>query len=158
MGIWKKMAGLVLAAVVLLGLGFAAGQASAAPKKKAYQPIDAKALIAACWEISKERRDEGSTSAMRSGTGQTVQCLQDEILLNGLAMFKDKAEREAKFKDYIERISFGVQRIYWEIYNDNSMCNPSCGTMFTVFHLWRYSDILEKILDDIVDQRNRYEL
>ncbi|MCC7168578.1 MAG: hypothetical protein IT565_13515, partial [Rhodospirillales bacterium] len=45
MGIWKKMAGLVLAAVVLLGLGFAAGQASAAPKKKAYQPIDAKALI-----------------------------------------------------------------------------------------------------------------
>ncbi len=161
MGGLKKFVGAAMAAAVLLMLGFAAGQASAAPKKKPYQPIDAKVLIDACWEISKEKREgpDANTGTMRQGSVESIKCLEEEILRNGGILLGKKGMDRATMKGHLDSIRTGVGKLYWTIYNEHKGCKiGACGTIHTLFHLPPIAEIFEKLLKDIVDQRNEYEV
>ena len=121
---------------------------------EAFEPIDADALIEKCWLISKEDRDSGVTARMRSGGARTAKCLQDVILDQVEAMFDPKTLTRKEALEKLHLISEGYQTLYWSIYNQHRKCARWCGTDRHVYHLGAYTALLEKIIRDMVDERN----
>ena len=55
----------------------------------------------------------------------------------------------------------GYQTLSWAIYNRHKACSfprMECGTFYHVFHLGRHSHLLEKIIRDMIKQRNEFQL
>ena len=147
------LSGLLLC--ISLTVGVPAGMAGAEP----FQPIDAKALIKPCWDLSEKKRASGVTARMRQGTLDTVLCLEKVILDQVEILFPDginlsRAEAEEK----LERLRFAVGSFYWSLYNGHKGCDGFCGTMWQVLHLAKNADFLEQMIRDIADQRNRYKI
>lgn len=131
-------------------------------------PIDAQAEVDKCWALSKEARDSGVTADMHNGTLLTIECFEDRIVDHMSALFSGK-ERATFFDGRTKLDRAGIRKtlkqmvdaesmIYWSIYNDHAKCRGNCGTMFTLFHLGNVAHTLEKLLQDVIRQRNQYGL
>lgn len=133
-------------------LYFAPAAAGAAP---AWTEIDAEALVAQCWAISQEDRDSGVTSRMRQGTANTIDCFAEEIVRHATAFFRTRSEEQ--IRQLVEDIGMPYAEFYWVMYNENVGCEPSCGTVYHVFHVGALSALFEDMLRKLISQRNFYE-
>ena len=126
-----------------------------------FEPIDAQPLIDACLALSKEDRDSGVTARMRSGGARSIGCLQGVIRDQAEALFDEESLNSLDLEEQLTKIRKGYQTLYWAIYNDHRACRfprMECGTFYHVFHLGEHSSLLEKIIRDMVEQRNEYRL
>lgn len=119
-------------------------------------PLDAKPIIAHCWKISLALRSTGSTSAHRNGAMDTAICLENAIAEHATALFAENEADKKKILQQLEQIRSGYGGLYWSIFNDVKTCDFSCGTIFHSFHNWKLAKLYEKILTDIIAQRNEY--
>lgn len=130
--------------------------------------ISAQAEIEACWKVSQAARDSGVTAEMRKGTLATAKCMEARIVEHLAVLFhgmendtfpdgKTRMNREG-FQELLARLRTNYGGLYWSIYNDHAGCEGGCGTMYQTFHLAAYAALLEKILKDVVAQRNEYGL
>ena len=119
-----------------------------------FEPIDAKALIDACWAISQDKRDSGVTALMRQGGAMSVRCLKDVILDQAQAMLEPQVLSRRQVKEKLDKIGNAYGSLYWSIFNEHRKCSRWCGTDRHVYHLARYGGLLEKIIQDMVNERN----
>jgi hypothetical protein len=124
----------------------------------AYEPVDAKSLIKACWAISEEQRASGATGTMRHGAARTVGCLEQVVIEQVHFMFDETSLSPTKAQEWLGQLRIGIQKLYWAIYNGHRGCDPMCGTMYYLFHLPRNADVLERMIRDMADVRNDYGL
>ena len=144
---------------VLSGLWTAVSMPTAMAGGPPFEPIDAETLIQPCWAISEEKRASGVTALMRKGTLETVLCLERVILDQVEILFPDgKYLSRAQAQEKLKRLRFAYGSLYWFIYNEHQGCDPSCGTMKYVFHLAENAALLEKMIRDMMEQRNQYEI
>ena len=120
--------------------------------------IRAEAVTAVCWGISDHMRGTGLTGLMRWGTLYTALCLEYVILDQVEILFEPEFLSRKEMRNKIDDIRSAYGSFYWSLYNENRGCRGMCGTIFNTFHLTVYSDLLEKMLRDIVNQRTRYRL
>jgi hypothetical protein len=140
----------VIGLLIALGLPLAAGAAS-----PDWAEIDPEPLIDRCWSISQEDRDSGVTVLMSQGAANTIDCLEEEIVRHATAFFKTKNEEE--IRQLVSDLDKPYAEFYWVMYNENKGCEPSCGSMYHMFHVGALASLLENILRDLVSQRNYYE-
>ena len=144
---------------LLLCISLAVGAPAVMAGAEPFRPIDAKALIKPCWDLSEEKRSSGVTATMRQGTLDTVLCLEKVILDQVEILFPDGENlSRAQAEEKLERLRFAVGSFYWSLYNGHVGCKGFCGTMWQVLHLAKNADFLEQMIRDIADQRNRYEI
>jgi hypothetical protein len=117
--------------------------------------IDPEALVALCWAVSQEDRDSGVTARMVQGTGDTIDCLEEEIVRHATEFLTTKNEDE--IREAVSAIKKSFAEFYWAMYNENKGCDPSCGSIHHVSHVSALAALLEDILRDLFAQRNFYE-
>lgn len=122
-----------------------------------FEPINAEALIDACWKISKEDRDSGVTTRMRHGSARSIRCLQNVILDQVDAMFDPKYLSREQAKKQLRKIIEGYQPLMWSIYNEHKSCGVECGTDRHVLHLGDHAALLEDILKQMINERNEFK-
>jgi hypothetical protein len=121
-----------------------------------FEPIDAQALIDACWDMTDQQR-LGSTVDTRDGIFDSVICLEERILDQFDALFPPSVlSREVAAKD-LETTRQTYTNLYWHIYNENKGCRI-CPTQYYSSDLIAWSRVLERMLSDAAEQRNRYKL
>ena len=143
--------------VVALTVGLLAALTSIPAKAGGIEPfesINAKAYIDKCWSLSKEDRDSGVTGRMRSGTMKTVHCMHDVIVEQASEMFEPDVLSPQEVKDKLLKIIKAYGSLYWAIYNSHKRCDRFCGTDKHVYHLSAYTSLLEKIIRDMINERN----
>ena len=144
---------------VLLCFSLAVSAPAAVAGAEPFQPIDARALIKPCWDLSEEKRASSVTATMRQGTLDTVLCIEKVILDQvGILFPGGKYLSRAQAEKKLERLRFAVGSFYWSLYNEHIGCKHFCGTMWQVLHLAKNVDFLEQMIRDIADQRNRYKI
>ncbi|GAB6052286.1 hypothetical protein JCM17960_11060 [Magnetospira thiophila] len=114
---------------------------------------DAQTLIDACWKKSEEFRSTENTSAHREGFYITTLCLEEEIINNSSIFIYDGVENKKSLSVKFSKIRSILIDFYWNIYNENNACMPSCGTQHYSTHLFSIAKIYEEILKDIILQR-----
>lgn len=122
-----------------------------------YEPVDAEKLIAECWAISKEKRDTGATFVMYSGTIETVSCLENVVLDQRDEMFRVDIMPRAVFKDWLNKIRVGHLNFYSAVYTEHMGCTP-CGTENALYAPWFHSKLLEGMIRNMIEQRDKYFL
>jgi hypothetical protein len=121
-----------------------------------FEPIDAQALIDACWDMTDQQR-LGSTVDTRDGIFDSVICLEERILDQFDALFPPSVlSREVAAKE-LETTRQTYTNLYWHIYNENKGCRI-CPTQYYSSDLIAWSRVLERMLSDAAEQRNRYKL
>jgi hypothetical protein len=121
-----------------------------------FEPIDAQALIDACWDMTDQQR-LGSTVDTRDGIFDSVICLEKRILDQFDALFPPSVlSREVAAKE-LETTRQTYTNLYWHIYNENKGCRI-CPTQYYSSDLIAWSRVLERMLSDAAEQRNRYKL
>jgi hypothetical protein len=121
-----------------------------------FEPIDAQALIDACWDMTDQQR-LGSTVDTRDGIFDSVICLEERILDQFDALFPPSVlSREVAAKE-LETTRQTYTNLYWHIYNENKGCRI-CPTQYYSSDLIAWSRVLERMLSDVAEQRNRYKL
>ena len=144
---------------VFLGLYLAVYAPAAVTGAEPFQPIDAKALIKPCWDLSEEKRSSGVTATMRQGALNTVLCLEKVILDQVEILFPGgEILSRAQAEEKLERLRFALGSFYWSLYNEHTGCKHFCGTMWQVLLLATNADFLEQMIRDLADQRNRYKI
>lgn len=115
---------------------------------KALAEQKAQQVIDACWAISEEERDAGTTSSMRHGALVSANCMEDHIrYLSKNILFKDDPDTQKETEESLQKIHDGVGRLYWHLHNSHEYCGLSpCGTMYTLFHNSATAREMEKIL------------
>ncbi len=147
------LSGLLLC--ISLAVSAPASMAGAEP----FQPIDAKALIKPCWDLSEEKRSSGVTATMRQGALDTVLCLEKVILDQVEILLPDGQNlSRAQAEEKLERLRFALGSFYWSIYNGHIGCKGFCGTMWHTAHLNKIAHVLEGVIGDMADQRNQYRI
>ncbi|MDA1189634.1 MAG: hypothetical protein O2854_08180 [Chloroflexi bacterium] len=141
--------------ILLVVASVSAVEAGGAPE---FQPIDAEALIKECWDLSEQKRASGVTAVMREGTLETVSCLEGLIAAQAAEMFAPDIVSGETASTMARDITSSVGKLYWHIYNDHVGCFPACGTMYYLFPSALVADVLEKIIRDMVAQRNDYHI
>lgn len=121
-----------------------------------FQPVDAQAMIDACWEITYQRR-LGSTVDTREGIFDSVVCLEERILEQFAALFPPTILSRETAARKLETTREIYTDLYWYIYNENKGCRI-CPTQYYSSDLSAWADVLERMLKDAVGQRNRYKL
>ncbi|WP_148560863.1 hypothetical protein [Magnetospira sp. QH-2] len=116
---------------------------------------DADTAIKTCWRKSEQLRS-GSTDEAREGFVMTVLCLEEEIVRNSLEFIYQGVENEDSLRAKFRAIRLVFTEFYWNLYNENNACMPSCGTQYYSAQLHQLSKIYEKILKDVIHQRNQY--
>ncbi|MBF0251399.1 MAG: hypothetical protein HQL35_12315 [Alphaproteobacteria bacterium] len=139
--------------IATLWSALAYAQDAAAPKALAIP--NAEELIQHCWDISEEKRASGVTSVMREGHLDTALCLENEIIAHGSALLTTPPSKE-DLQKLLETLRFTYGGLYWDMFNGNRGCNPSCGTLNHTRHNWELAKLYEKILGDIIELRKKY--
>ncbi|MEO3429720.1 hypothetical protein AAFN88_12720 [Pelagibius sp. CAU 1746] len=121
-----------------------------------YEPIDAQAMIDACWDMTYDQR-LGSTAATRDGIFDSIVCLEERILEQFAALFPATVLSRESAARKLEITRETYTDLYWHIYNENKGCRI-CPTQYYSSDLIAWSDVLERMLKDAVGQRNRYKL
>ena len=110
-----------------------------------FEPIDAEPLIDACMALSKEDRNSGVTTRMRSGSARSIACLEGVIRDQAEALFDEETLDSLKLKQQLARIAEGYQALYWAIYNKHRACglpHMACESNYQVIHLGKHSNLL----------------
>ncbi len=116
---------------------------------KEFEPIDAQALVDACWAKTAHTRGPGSTTgSMREGGAITIGCLEEVILDQAEILFEPEYFSRRQVEEKLDQLADAYQKLYWSIYNQHRGCVP-CGTMYHVFHLGAHSAILKKMIKDM---------
>lgn len=121
-----------------------------------FQPLDAQAMIDACWAMTYEQR-LGSTVDTREGIFASVVCLEEQILAQFAALLPPTTLSRLTAAHKLETIREAYTDLYWHIYNENKGCG-FCPTQYYSSDLSAWADVLERMLRDTVEQRNRYKL
>ncbi len=123
-----------------------------------FEPVDAEKLIKACWDISEEERTSGAIRIMRYGAAKSAGCLEEVILDQVEVLFEpDDLSREQAQK-HLDQLQNAYQKLYWAIYNDHRGCYRRCGTARQVLDPAVYAHLLEKMIRDMVKERNEFEI
>ena len=117
---------------------------------------DAQELIDACWAISKERRETGTTGELRGAALDTALCLEEEIHKNASILISESSFPSKHISKTLEEIRSSYGKFYWHMYNSVEACYVSCGTIFYSFHNSALAKLYEDILKDIIEQRRKY--
>lgn len=112
------------------------------------------AAISACWNLSRAERSTGVTADMRHGGMVTATCLegvlQDEM--RGLLSASSYEELDLPAKLDALRNSYGS--IYWQLYNGGRPGGGWRGTMYQVFHVAAYANLLEDLIRKVAAERD----
>jgi hypothetical protein len=125
---------------------------------EAYEPVDAKPLIDACWAISAAQRASGVTATMRKGAAQSVGCLEKMIIEQVRVMFDEIILTPAQAQEWLDMLRLGIRKLYWAIYNSHRGCDPTCGTKDPLIDLTAHGDVLEQMIRVMADTRNEYSI
>lgn len=121
-----------------------------------FEPIDAQAMIDACWDKTYELR-AGSTADAREGILRSVLCLEEWILDQFEVLFSLTVLTRGEAAKQLDTIRMSYGGLYWKLYNEHQGCTI-CGTQHHTSHVSALARLMEQILHAAVDQRNRYEL
>ena len=126
-------------------------------KEKAQKAIDA------CWAISEEDRNTGSTILHRKGHLDTALCMEEHIVeISEKYFFKNDPEKVQRVRDDLEKFRFGYGHFHWMLYNEIDQCfeneRPGCGTMYHVFHNNKYARALEPVVHNVYRQLKHYSV
>ena len=111
--------------------------------------------IQSCKEKAQPMWDSGVTLSMRKGNGVYGKCLLATIKAKLPEVFDDQAEIEATYTA-IETAAQNAASAHYSIYNNNKLCSPRCGTLYTVTYHTGYTKVLEDFLIELqhVPQQN----
>ena len=121
-----------------------------------FEPLDAHAMIDACWERTNELR-AGSTAEAREGILLSALCLEERILDQFEALFSPSVLARDETAKQLETIRMSYGGLYWKLYNAHQGCS-TCGTQYHTFHVDAHARLMEQILRDAVEQRKQYRL
>lgn len=121
-----------------------------------YKAIDSEKIIEQCWKISEEDRGSGVNSNMIDGAGKSIDCLESAIVENMVPLLGLKRREEIKniVADFVE----ATGKLSFPIFNEVETCSPNCGTMYIIMPMGVTAKFLEKILHDVISQRNEYQM
>lgn len=140
-------AGLVIAATGVSAAS-AGGAAESAQERT-------EAAIEACWALSEAERDSGVTSEMRHGTVVSARCLEGVLQDELRGLLADATLERLDLPSQIEALRNSYESIYWELYNGGRRNSRDWrGTMYQVFHLGKYTALLEQMIRDIAFERD----
>jgi len=123
-----------------------------------FEPIDAQALIDACWEMTYEQRLASNADA-REGIFLSALCLEERILDQLDALFDPETLSRQEAAAQLKSIRDSYAALTWKLYNEHEGCPfGHCGTIFYTAHVSAVARFMEDLLRKAVDQRNRYEL
>lgn len=142
---------------IFLGLGIIT-PAHAERKNDAKDIPNAEDLIKHCWDISEEKRATPNTAVMRAGNLDTALCLEQEIIKHASALLHKTTKTKTEIIKLMKTIRFSYGGLYWDLYNNNKGCDPFCGTENHIRHNWELAKLYEKILNNIIELRNKYEV
>jgi len=120
-----------------------------------FEPIDAQALIDACWEMTDEQRLD--VFAAREGILISVLCLEDRIVEQLEALVPPDSLSKEEAAQHLEATRMGYGRLVWMVYNEHRRCPASCGVIYQSAHVSAVARVMEDLLRMIVEQRNRFE-
>ncbi len=118
-----------------------------------FEPISADALVKGCVVKSQPDFDTGVPTQMRAGGEKLIRCLEEIVLDQAAAMIDPAILSPADLRTYLDEIGTGYQKIYWLLYNENRKCGAACENRH-VFHLGRHGALLERLIRDMVHERN----
>ena len=121
-----------------------------------FEPIDAQAMIDACWDETYEKR-LGTTVDMREGISQSVLCLEDRVLDQLKVLWSSTVFPPERVAEELTNLRNTYGDLYWRLYNEHEGCTP-CGTMYRTYDVTAEARLLEQVLRDAVERRNKYEL
>lgn len=108
---------------------------------------DPRALIVACWEVSKSERVSTDPVRQRAGYDATAECLEKSIMewLGPLGVGKNFYTR-LEMRYQLDDIRSAGRRLYSMIYDNGNGCDGPCDTPAIIRHI----EILEEILTDFI--------
>ena len=120
------------------------------------EPVDADAMIGACWDETHELR-AGTTVEAREGILLSALCLEEHILDQFEVLFPPPVLTREEAAKHLEAIRTSYGSLFWKLYNEHRGCG-FCGTQHYTSHVAAHARLMEQILRAAVDQRNRYKL
>jgi hypothetical protein len=142
-----------LACLLTASPALAGGDVSGEP----FQPIDAQAMIDACWDLTIEQRS-GSNADAREGILLSDLCLEERIADQFEALFDPEVLSREEVAQELKAIRFAYGGLVWKLYNEHEGCpRGHCGTIYFTFHVSEVAHFMEGFLRKVVDQRNEYK-
>ena len=143
-----------LAWLLIASPALAGGDDSTGP----FEPIDAQALIDACWDATYEQRLASNADA-REGIFLSALCLEERILDQLDALFDPETLPRQEAAAQLKSIRDSYAGLTWKLYNEHEGCPfGHCGTIFYTAHVSAVARLMEDLLRKAVDQRNRYKV
>lgn len=119
----------------------------------AYEPVDADALIKACEAPAKKFwSTDATTSDLAKGEWTYAACLEDVFQEQYKVMFDQKEYPVAWARDDLAQLRVSVVGLYSAIYMRHRGC--PCGTIGYILYPGEYSHILERLIRQLVKERN----
>ena len=119
-----------------------------------FTPIDAQAVIDACWAQSDDLRNTGGIADYGDGLDVTTACMEDAVLEHIDAWLLPEFAKDADA--YLHRLRDLHGELYFRIYADNRYCSGGvrCGLLPGMRYIESYIVLLETVLRDIAMERN----
>ena len=122
-----------------------------------FQPIDAEAIIEACWKQNEELF--ANVYSIREGTLRTALCLEDQIVEQLAALVPSENLPRQEAAEDLEAIRMAYGSLIWKIHNEHKRCDfRTCGLYDQSLHVSALVEIMAGLLREVVKQRNRFEL
>ncbi|NQV45128.1 MAG: hypothetical protein HQ501_09510 [Rhodospirillales bacterium] len=148
----------VLMLAAFLIVTFPSSHAGAGGYDPDFKPLDAQILIDECVSKQQALLDTGVTANMREGMAKIVGCLQDVIVELTPVLFEPDVRTPEDTREMLDAISKAYQPFMWQLYNEFRGCPGYCGTLYHIFHLTSYANVLDDIIHQMVDQMNEAQL
>jgi hypothetical protein len=148
---FQRILPLIIVITIMVFHPFSAARAGG---EAPFTPINPDALINGCIEKSQAKLDTGVTARMREGGAEIVRCYEKIILDQASGMFNPEYLSQEVLKSYLDKIRYGYQKLYWALYNGHKKCDLWCGTDKHIYHLSAHEELLEKIIRDMIEERN----
>ena len=149
--------GIALASFALIAAGEPGARNGETPETAPANP-EAQKIIDGCWKISQEKRDSGVTPEMREGAADTVACLEKAIVDQTEILFDAQTQSRKEAQGQIDRLREAYEGYYDALLNHNRGCAPDCGSENQPGPNIEYAKLLEKMLRDMFDVREEYEI
>src|SRR3546814_981589 len=109
-----------------------------------FKPIDAQALIDACWDMTYEKRLASNADA-REGIFLSALCLEERILDQFDALFDPAVLPRQEAAERLKTMRDSYAGLAWKLYNEHEGCPfGHCGTIFYTFHVSAVARFMER--------------